>query len=287
MASTDPKIATQEQWEDLATKVNNKVSSGATNSITNTMLQNGSVTSDKFAQFAGNNAILTGRNITPGSDTPSAWLTALGGPYTADQGGYWVTYYNQTGCFSQQPARYGWLETISEGASNIYQRWTDHTSGNAILYRSGNSTGWWSSSTSSGAFAKTMRADEIYAQYGATEISVNSDLNTTTFVNPGKYLIRTSVNASTLLNSPTSTAFFMEVVNATGTASTPSFSSWTYIHRTITDVSGMVYTQHVQVNDAGTWTFGPWVNNTIQIQVTSTDPGEGATLAANNFIAVV
>ncbi len=117
----------------------------------------GAVTTAKIAQYAANNAILTAKNIQPASDTPGAWLEALGGPYGAGEGGYWVTYYNEASIFTNQPNQYGWLETISEGPRNIYQRWTLHGTG-PVMYRLGNVTGWWNSSTNPGNF-KSLDGD--------------------------------------------------------------------------------------------------------------------------------
>lgn len=137
-------------------------------------LFDGAVTTAKLAQFAGNNAIITATNVQPLNDTPTEWLSSLGGPYTAGQGGYWVTYYNTTGKFTNQPSQYGWLETISEGADNIYQRWTTGTTGQ-VLYRLGDSSGWWSQVGGNGTFK------QLETLYGPGD-TINIGL-TPTFIN--------------------------------------------------------------------------------------------------------
>ncbi len=125
----------------------------ASDSITTAMLQDGSVTSAKFAQYVVNNAIFAGKNLVPASDTVADWINLFGGTsgdYGAGEGGYWVNYYNEANKFTNQPAQYGWLETIIEG-TNIYQRWTAHAAG-PVYYRAGNATGWYSNVSASGAF---------------------------------------------------------------------------------------------------------------------------------------
>lgn len=86
-------------------------------------------------------------NVSPTSDIPSAWAAAL------PAGESWV-WYNTASCFTNQPGRYGHLETIRNGGE-VYQRWHGQSDG-VTYYRAGNSTGWWGQSGGSGAFRKII-----------------------------------------------------------------------------------------------------------------------------------
>lgn len=110
-------------------------------------LADSSVTAAKFASGAVNSATKTSNNLTPTADTPTAWSTLLGGD------GYYWTYYSANS-FTNQPSQYGFLETIITG-TQIYQRWKDHADG-VCFYRGGNDTGWYGSSSASGAFRQVL-----------------------------------------------------------------------------------------------------------------------------------
>ena len=99
----------------------------------------GAVTVSKLAR--------AGLNVSPSSDIPSAWATSL------PEGESWV-WYNTASCFTNQPSRYGHLETIRNGGE-VYQRWHEQSAG-VTYYRAGNSTGWWGQSGGSGAFRKII-----------------------------------------------------------------------------------------------------------------------------------
>lgn len=120
--------------------------------VTTAKLADDSVTSQKidWATVANIGKVL-GNNLSPASDTVSGWETLLGNT------GYYVSYYNESS-FSNQPNRYGFLETMYKAGNHaIYQRWTNFVGGQ-VYYRAGNSVGWWGSNSSSGAF-KSLNGD--------------------------------------------------------------------------------------------------------------------------------
>lgn len=98
-----------------------------------------------------------------------------------------------------------------------------------------------------------------YTAYFATLIPNNSNLNTTAFLNPGRYYIGTSNNAATLTNSPTANAFYMDVDYPISSLDRPA-STYAYIHRTITTYNGAVFFQYVYGGaTANVYTYGSWV----------------------------
>ena len=123
------------------------ITQGGNAGIANQNIQDGTIISSKFAQYAVNSATKTANNLTPSADTPAAWATLFGGD------GYFWTYYSSN-CFTNQPSQYGQLETLITG-SQIYQRWHTHVSG-PEYYRGGNGTGWYGISGGSGAFRQVI-----------------------------------------------------------------------------------------------------------------------------------
>lgn len=115
-------------------------------------------------------------------------------------------------------------------------------------------------------------ANEVYAKgrnlldefkpftaFFATLIPNNSNLNTTAFLNPGRYYIGSSANAATLTNAPTANAFYMDVDYPISALDRPA-STYAYIHRTITTYNGAVFFQYVYGGaTAGVYTYGSWV----------------------------
>jgi hypothetical protein len=171
------------QVKDLASKVRAKADSSALASVatsglysdltgrptiptvnngTLTIKQNGT-TVDTFAanQATGttvdidiHNGVLTADNLSPTADTTAAWGTLLG-----EEGVYW-TFYSQSGCFTNQPSQWGYLETILHRTTDlsgweIYQRWHVQAAGNEY-YRSGNAIGWYSNANYSGGFRRIV-----------------------------------------------------------------------------------------------------------------------------------
>lgn len=87
-------------------------------------------------------AIMTANNLAPESDTPTGWRDLLRSSAAGvdKMKGYFLTFYNTNGVFTNQPAKVGFLETFRE-SDDIYQRWKTLASG-VVMYRSGNSSGW-------------------------------------------------------------------------------------------------------------------------------------------------
>lgn len=83
-----------------------------------------------------------------------------------------------------------------------------------------------------------------FTAWSATLIPNNSDLNTTTFLNAGRYYIGSAANAATLTNCPVQYAFYMDVDYPVSSRSTPA-STYHYCIRTITTYSGEQWIQFV------------------------------------------
>ena len=91
-----------------------------------------------------NKAIYTAYNVAPTEDTPEAWKTTLG------NNGVYITWYNTTKTFTNQPVRYGFMRTII-GDNDIRQDFWVQTSG--VHYaRTGNYQGWSSYAGTTGVF---------------------------------------------------------------------------------------------------------------------------------------
>lgn len=252
----------------------------ASDSITTAMLQDGAVTEDKFADKAVSQAIITANNLVPAEDTTMAWINLFGG--TSGMG-YFITCFNVDNSFTNQPSRYGWMETIFKG-NGIYQRWTTFNAG-PVYYRAGNQSGW---NPTSGAFKAVLDGKTGFTTVPGTHIPSNSDLNTFEFIQPGIYYNTTNAYVATLINCPTTNAFRMEVYNNGSDAIISDTQTWKYVVRKITDINGRIYIQNANSNaaDPPVWSYGAWRRIDSQISMTTNDPGEGATLAAGQFIAV-
>lgn len=100
---------------------------------------------------------------------------------------------------------------------------------------------------------------KTHTSWSATLIPNNSDLNTTTFLKPGRYYIGSSNNAATLANTPTTNAFYMDVDLPISVLDQPA-PTYAYIHRTITTYNGAVFFQYVNSGaTANVYTYGSWV----------------------------
>lgn len=172
MASSDPKIATEEQWEDLIDKVKDKADLvdvptiqmtttdpgegapltdghfiavyGGSTQVGTSDIADGAVTTAKFAQNAVNQAVKTADNLAPSADTIAAWRTLL------PNNGYYLTWYNTASRFTNQPSQHGFLETIVHN-NEVYQRWYTQSTG-PKMYRAGNGTGWYGGASTAGTF---------------------------------------------------------------------------------------------------------------------------------------
>lgn len=118
------------------------IQQGGNAGIANQNIQDGTIKTPKFAQYAVSNAVKTAGNLTPAGDTPSDWINLFGTE------GYFITRYTQAGIFTNQPTAYGVLETIVTG-NTVSQRWSQN--GGRTYYRNGAYSGgtdrWWSSDT--------------------------------------------------------------------------------------------------------------------------------------------
>ena len=89
-----------------------------------------------------------------------------------------------------------------------------------------------------------------------TSIPSNSNLNSTSFINPGNYVCPSNAIAQTLSNTPTKFAFKMCVHNVTNSYADAS-NQWTYLVREITNYQGEKWVQDVN-KDTGSWVFSAW-----------------------------
>lgn len=109
------------------------IQQGGNAGIANQNIQDGTIETPKFAQYAVSNAVKTAGNLTPAGDTPSDWINLFG------KTGYYVTGYSGK-CFTDQPTNYGVLETIFRNSQSIMQRYT--SSVNDVYIRTGDLDGW-------------------------------------------------------------------------------------------------------------------------------------------------
>ena len=99
-----------------------------------------------------------------------------------------------------------------------------------------------------------------------TSIPSNSNLNTTSYINPGNYVCPSNAIAQTLSNTPTKYAFKMCVHNVTNAYADAS-NQWTYLVREITNYQGERWVQDVN-KDTGSWVFSAW-----RLMITSSNIG--------------
>ena len=102
-----------------------------------------------------------------------------------------------------------------------------------------------------------LKEFKAHTQYFATEITSNSDLKTTAFLNAGRYYCRTTAIAQTLSNCPVSAAFCMDVDYPISTFNNFP-STWGYCVRTITVFGGEQWIQYVGIDGNGTITWESW-----------------------------
>ena len=113
--------------------------------------------------------------------------------------------------------------------------------------------------------------------YGSS-VTANSNLNTSSYVNIGRYFCDQDTTAASLSNCPTQYAFLMEVHNALKTDINVASDTWQYIVREITDRQGNKYIQRCQVSGTpGAWSFQPWykisTNQNTKTTITSLTNG--------------
>ena len=196
-------------WDTLSAAVtDNTANKLATNNLTvnstltKTVTGSGadSVVNLKFADYAVNRSIMTTKNLSPSADTQAGWVALF-----PNDGVYW-TWYDVAGKFANQPNRYGFLETVRLN-TEVYQRWHSQSDGTEF-YRASNATGWWGSSSGSGAFRKIYDSSQVqtalYTSGSGSTSSVGSSYKnltpTYTIPSDGLYFINahiTSNNTST------------------------------------------------------------------------------------------
>ncbi len=236
MASSDPRTATEGQWEDLIDKVKDKADLvdvptiqmtttdpgegapladghfiavyGGSTQVGTSDIANGAVTTAKFAQTAVNQAIKTADNLTPSADTTAAWRTLL------PNNGYYLTWYNTGSRFTNQPASYGFLETIRH-SNEIYQRWYTQSTG-PKMYRAGNGNGWYGGASTAGTFRT-----EVYT-------GLSNSVNTTMISNNA--VTSAKIDFSTFKMDAAQKASFSFTAPAKGTLIVIGFGSnmWGY-----------------------------------------------------------
>ena len=132
-----------------------------------------------------------------------------------------------------------------------------------------------------------------------TSIPANADLNTTTYLKVGSYYCSANNNAQTLKNSPTQSAFCMEVFAPLAkTYDDETTGIWKYRVRKIMTHSGEQYIQHCNSGEtAGKWAYGGWdkistesyVNNKINTSLagyyTKTQTDSAISTAVSNLVS--
>ena len=88
-------------------------------------------------------------------------------------------------------------------------------------------------------------------------IPADTDINTSTYINPGNYVCAANATATTLKNCPTTVAFKMRVSNCLSVQRDVQSGGTAYPIREITDYNGQSWIQNVRKQN-GAWVFYPW-----------------------------
>lgn len=125
-----------------------------------------------------------------------------------------------------------------------------------------------------------------------TSVPANANLNTTTYLKVGNYYCSRNVDAATHTNSPTTSAFMMQVFSPLSTTiDNETTGTWVYRFRVLQVYTGARFTQYVYSGaTAGTFTYGPWYR-TVESEAdgdvgSGTQPvylSDGELKAANSF----
>lgn len=93
-----------------------------------------------------------------------------------------------------------------------------------------------------------------------TAIPANADLNTIDYIKVGNYYCSKNTDVETLTNSPTESAFMMQVYSPLSTTiDNESTGTWVYRFRVMQVYTGARYTQYIYSNGtAGNFSYGAW-----------------------------
>lgn len=140
-----------------------------------------------------------------------------------------------------------------------------------------------------GTHNKPTAADVKAITYGTdrTTIPANADLNSYTSV--GMYKCPASSDAKTLKNSPTASAFIMDVVSATGSNEAAVAGSYTYVMQRLYMFTGEAFYRSIQGTTDATLTYGTWRKMYDSSNITSgtTDLTAGTASLATGSIYLV
>lgn len=121
--------------------------------------------------------------------------------------------------------------------------------------------------------------DKAQMTYQPRSIAANKDLNTAEFLDLTGYVCDTNAKAATISNSPTSSAFIMEV-KSFGPYSKIGTDAWANRIRTVTSLYGDQWTQIVQGSETpGSVTYGSWKKSLISSVSTSEIDSKAVTSA--------
>lgn len=131
---------------------------------------------------------------------------------------------------------------------------------------------------------------ESLLPYG-TEIVSGKNLNTTEFVNVGRYYQATSATVLSLVNCPTDQAFTMVVRNTTKYDIQTAEKTWQNIVREIIDINGRTYIQHCHSYGDASWSYSAWYRTAIvsknSYQNTTIKKGECICRRQGNVVSIV
>ena len=281
-SNTANKLATANLT--VGSTLSRTTSGSGSSTVVNLDVADNGITSGKIATGAASGSLRTTNNLAPSADTTAGWRDLFRSLY--GENGYFVTWYDTENQFTNQPSRYGQLETIMISGSDILQRFHTQTGGRCF-YRAGNNKGWYGGQYDPGAFREFVDNETVknYAPVfvaDGKEITSGADLNDNTWCQPGNYYCRQDSTAASLSNCPVTTAFRMQVANMCGTGRSVSPQSGTYVYllRTLTNYNGETYNQLVANNGNSSWTYGSWAR-VINNGQTGT---VGSGLIANNAV---
>lgn len=116
-----------------------------------------------------------------------------------------------------------------------------------------------------------------------TTIKENSDLNNEAYLTVGCYRCVSNSSAQTLINSPTTVAFTLDVLPSTGVNKLIVPGTWTYIEQRIHDMNGNEYKRFINSNSNNNDIFyGNWI---ATINTNNIKDAAVATTSANGLMS--